>query len=110
MPQSYTKLFPPPAAISRGTERNRINDPSSPNRNSGEGGGRSGRGSKGSNKRDDDTQNSRSQGSNSNPTKGDSPDKDSGISIVNKMPYSKCTRNKDGADQPPKITADGKEL
>ena len=38
VPQLYTKLFSPPAAISRGTERNKIND-TSPHNQNGQGGG-----------------------------------------------------------------------
>ena len=106
VPQLYTAFFPPPATISRGSEKTEINDTSPHNPC----GGGSGGGLGGSNKRGDDNPISCSQGGNLNQTKSDSLDKDKSIFIVDKIPHFKCAKNKDGADQPPKITADGKEL
>ena len=60
--QLFTDLFPPLKTNTRGTERNRPTDTTPNNRKSGcvlGGGGESGRGTRGSNKRGNDTQNSR---------------------------------------------------
>mmetsp|Transcript_5680 Transcript_5680/g.6300 ORF Transcript_5680/g.6300 Transcript_5680/m.6300 type:complete len:190 (+) Transcript_5680:749-1318(+) len=104
VPQLYTILFPPPATSSRDSERTKSNNTSPNNQN----GGGSSEGSGGSNKGGDDNSNSRSQGANSNQTKSESPDKDTGIFIVDKMSYFKCVKNKDGVNQPQKVTVDCK--
>ena len=106
--------IPTPATISRSLERTKIINTSPHNQN----GGGSGGGSGGSNKQGNDNPNSRSQIVNSNQTKSDhflfeyhdSPDKDKGIFIMDKMPYFKCAKNKDSADQLPKVMVDGKEV
>ena len=103
MPQLYTTLYPATAPNNRGLDRTKNNDANTISRNGGGGLG-------GSSKGGHDLCNSHSQGGDSQQTKNESPNKNKGIFIFDRLPFFKSVNDPDGMPHPPKVTVGGKEM